>query len=243
MRRPTGPVAALVLALVAGALLATGAAAASGEHAGPVTVVNEAGSTARRTHGGSRTTFSLRLPEGASCPGDSANDGYRVQSFLVPVRDDPAVLRYKSIGPEGDNRYALYDVETHPYVQMFTTEAESPGKPGYLVNLPTFDYAVFPPGYLTDGPHRIGVACTLYNETVRYWDAEVVLSRDTGDARAQLQWHVVGTSSSSGSSSRPGGALAVVTAGVAAAVVAVVAVLFARRRRSPRPLATLSEER
>ena len=46
--------------------------------------------------GGSRTAFALRLPNGASCPGDSADDGYRVNSFVVP-----ATVRVEDIAFDG----------------------------------------------------------------------------------------------------------------------------------------------
>ena len=63
------------------------------------------------TEGTHESAFSLRLPRGATCPGDSMNDDWRVQSFVVPSTDDPGALRYMVTGPEGpenDARVAIY---------------------------------------------------------------------------------------------------------------------------------------
>ncbi len=208
--------------------------ATQAEDAGDVIVVEGAGSKRPRADGGRATEFSLRLPEGASCPGDSANDGFRVQSFIVPGTDDPAALRYKSTSPEGEGRYALYDVATSPYVQGFTAEAEAPGQPGLIVNVPTFSFAVFPPGELGEGPHHVGIACTLINETVRFWDTEMVLTRAPDDPPAEIRWRAPASvgARDDRSSVVP---LGVVVAVLLSAAIAVVVVRRRKARRTPVP--------
>jgi len=54
---------------------------------------------AAKLNGNSSTSFTLRLPSGAACGGDSAHDGYRVQSYIVPSGIDPSTLTFNSSGP------------------------------------------------------------------------------------------------------------------------------------------------
>jgi len=235
-RRRTA-VATTVLAfigLVAGGTPAYGTPAID---AGRVTVVTREGSKNAIAGGGSATEFSIMLPAGASCPGDSAHDGYRVQSFIVPAADDPGSLRWRSIAPEGPGRYALYDVFTSPYVQMQTAEAETVGGPGRIVNVPTFSFAVFPPGELSVGPHRIGIACTLMNETVKYWEAEVALKEASTDRPAGFRWTVLAIPSPKGTRKAPVAAIAA----SAAIIAGLIAIAIARRRHQPPASATSTE--
>jgi hypothetical protein len=191
-----------LLALVGGFEVTLAAqAGAAGVRVGSAMVVRDAGATERRTSGGSSARFSLRLPAGASCPGDSASDGYRVQSFIVPAKDDPGALRYFSVMPVGEGRYALYDVYTNPFIQAQTAKATRPGGPGPIIDIPAFNFEVFPPGKLPAGVYHIGIACSLHNETIRYWDTDVQLTAAPSDHPAQLRWRVVGARSSGGGSS------------------------------------------
>src|SRR5262245_682957 len=80
---------------------------ASGQHAGasvappgtpvdkgPVAVVLPTDVDTTVDSGGSGAPFALRLPDGSTCPGDSANDNWRVDSFMVPSSVDPATLEF-----------------------------------------------------------------------------------------------------------------------------------------------------
>lgn len=205
-----------------------GSAAAQGERAGSATVVAPGGSALDR--GGSGTPFTLELPAGASCPGDSANDDYRIQSFVVPADVDPGGLTYESTKPAGEGLWALYAVSSDPFVQGLTAIAVDPGDPGLIDQMPTFDFAVFPPGTLAEGVNRIGIACTLYNETVQYWDTEIDLTNTPADEPAQLTWVAVGAPADAGSSSNP-----LIWVGLGAVVLVLItgAVVVTRRRRSP----------
>lgn len=218
----------VVLGALLSVTLGVGAASAAGERAGDAVVINGLDGTASLTSGGSATSYSLRLPDGAACPGDSANENYRVQSFIVPATDDPATLTYESQKPAGEGRWALYDVNTTPFAQVLTEVATVPGEPGRITPLPQLSFAVFDPGMFPDGRYRIGVACTEWSETKRYWDTEIDIVADPADAPAQLRWAVVGTTSPDGSA---GTSLLVglTVVGVAVAV----AVVVLRRRFSP----------
>jgi hypothetical protein len=189
--------AAALLATVAGPW--TGAAEAAGDRAGDAVVIAPGGGPL--DHGGSRTAFRLELPSGAACPGDSANDDYRIQSFLVPDDVDPADLTYESTKPAGEGNWALYEVTSNPFVQILTNVAVNPGDPGVIDAIPPLDFAVFPPGTLADGRHHVGIACTLFNETTTYWDTDVELTNSADDEPAQLTWVALDAPAGAGSSS------------------------------------------
>ena len=146
--------------------------------------------------GGTTTPFVVELPAGSTCPGDSANDGYRVNSYLVPAEQAPAEITFDGLGPQpnalGDYesfRQPLYDVETTPYASVQTAEAEEKGGPGRILDLPPFDFAVFGPGDLPAGTYNIGVVCTLLNEIVRIWGTQIAV---TGSGPDDLRWAVTG---------------------------------------------------
>lgn len=210
--------AGLILALASGGVFVVlpAANAAPVPRAGGVEIVTERGSTTPRDSGGSATPFSLRLPEGAACPGDSANAGYRVQSFIVPATVDPGGLQYNSIGPVGQGMYSLFDVFTRTYAQEQTENAQHEGEPGMIVNLPSFNYAVVPRGSLRDGTYHIGIACSHYNATVKYWSTDIALTNTAQDEPAGLLWHVVGSPSHSAHSAV--GSFAVIALAAAALV-------------------------
>jgi len=66
--------------------------------AGPAEIT-EPGLTTPLTTGGSATHYGVLLPAGAHCPGDTAKDGYRVYSYLVPGGVSPTQVSFKGIIP------------------------------------------------------------------------------------------------------------------------------------------------
>lgn len=207
-------------------------AAASGANAGRVEVVSSADVGALpRNGGGSRTPFSLRLPSGSSCPGDSANDGYRVQSFIVPAAADVSTLTYRSVSPQVPGGYALYDVVTNPFIQAQTADARSPGQPGLIISIPNFSFAVFPPGHLPSGRYHVGIACSLHNDTVRYWATDLVVTTTPDDQPAHFRWRVADAPVT-----RRRGPSALALAGVAAVAGAAAVALWRRRSTGVTPL-------
>lgn len=201
----------------------------------PAQMVSGAGSTETVEEGGSTSAFSLRLSDGASCPGDSADDDYRVNSYMVPFSVDPASVSYDGLGPTPNEygtfetfRQPLYDVDSNSFVSAQTADAVQPGDPGLIIGVPSFDFAVYGPGDLPAGRYHVGIACTLNNEVVKVWDTELVVTSVAGDEPAGIRWTNPAASGSEGSaSSRP---LAAV--GLAIVVAAGVGVLVVRRRAS-----------
>lgn len=185
--------------LVVGASAASAASAvagpAPGGPAGEAIVLDADGEPL--TGGGGSTPFSLGLPEGAACPGDSANDQYRVQSFLVPADADPATLRflgqrpqYQGQAADSDGGWALYELNTNSFLNRPTDLAPEPGAEGTIINLPSFSFDVFDPGMLPEGRVEVGIACSRFAETERYWSAELELVADPADA-AGVAWSVL----------------------------------------------------
>ena len=154
--------------------------------------------------GGSSTTFVIKLPDGAACPGDSANDDYRVQGFLVPRGVDPAKITYNSIGPVGANQIALYKTDTDAFVHAFTEPNETTGQPGLIPAIPPLTFGDYAPDAVAPGHYTVGIACTYFGTTTNYWDVPMDIASDLNDEPAHIHWTVVGgapAGSSSGSSS------------------------------------------
>lgn len=116
--------------------------------------------------GGAATTpFSLALPDGAACTGDSIEGEYRVQSFMVPQSVDPTTLTFEGMGPSQKGvgaafRQPLYAVNTTAYANAATNLADKPGGPGTIINIPNFSLGVFKAGDVPAGRYALGVACT-----------------------------------------------------------------------------------
>lgn len=190
------------------------------------------GETAEPIAGGSsQTAFSVALPSGAACPGDSLNN-YRVQSFLVPEAVDPGTLIYQGVRPgerDGSARYwALYEVNSNTYMNRPTDIADREGGEGTIINIPSFDYAVFDPGMVPTGRAHLGVACSLFGETVRYWSTLIDVTAEADDP-AGIAWTVVDPPAASESEDGSSGGI---VAAVAGAVVIGGAVVVRRRSRN-----------
>lgn len=212
--------------------------------AGAVAFVDASNPTSVLSEGDNTTVFNLRIPDGATCPGDSANDNWRVQSFILPATDDPGATTYDVIRPNGGGpRHAVYSVDTRPYVHVLTEQNPGPGLPGRILATPPLTFAVFPPGTLPDGNYRVGLACTLFRETAVYWDAELVVSSDPqvdpGGMRWQLATASVGDASTSAvADAAPGTSATWIVVGLGVLAAAGAALILRRRHTtSPRTLA------
>ena len=200
--------------------------------AGDLVVVDAGNPSKELTHGGSATKFTFRLPADASCPGDSENDQWRVQSYLVPATYDPGTLHYGDIAPEGNGLWALYSLDTHAFVHILTLPNSQAGLPGRIDTLPAFSFVLFPPGTLPDGHYRVGIACTLFRATAKYWGTEFIVTTSPNDQPGQLEWRVAGVPSGTtkGSSGSTGTGWALVGVGV----LGIAAVTFTLWQRNAR---------
>ncbi len=206
---------------------------------GDVVVVSASDRTTTLAEGDTNTVFSLRLPTGSVCPGDSANDDWRVQSFIVPAATDLATLRYGSTRPRGDFMYGLYTTEGRPYVQVLLAQNPTAGQPGQILDPPPLSFGTFTPDLLPVGRYKIGIACSYYEVGAKFWDAEIVLSESRDVDPGQRTWALASsdqtaTANTTGATGSDGSNVARAVAATAAlATLATVVTLWLRRRRTP----------
>jgi hypothetical protein len=113
-------------------------------------------------------------PLPATCPGDSANDGFRVDSFMTPVANDPATLTYNAAGPVGSGfTQPLFDRNGTPVVARNTAPDT-----GLILTIPSINFSVFGPGTIPAGQYFIGIACTKLGETESFWSSTVEVTVD-----------------------------------------------------------------
>jgi hypothetical protein len=153
--------------------------------------------------GVSATEFALTPPTGAACSGDSATDGFRVQSYMVPANVDPSTLTFNNQGPIpqdiGANlRLPLISATGDPFINVTTAVTT-----GLLTNLPITSLnrlrALGGPAVVPAGTYNIGYACTKGTASAtqedRFWNVQIQISADPNDAPSGLAFSVVGASS------------------------------------------------
>ncbi|HEX7276793.1 MAG TPA: hypothetical protein VF244_05405 [Acidimicrobiales bacterium] len=197
-KRVWSGVAALCVAASAGALINAPAAYALGTLAGPATV-KSAGGAANLYTGDSNTVFTLGLPASSACAGDSANDGYFVQSYIVPAAVDPATLTFDNNGPipagtGASLRQPMYTTTGSPYVDQLTAPASPAPGPGPIINIPNFTYNVYTPGDIPAGAYNIGIACTQGSPSATqlktFYNTQMVFTTNAGGGPAQVTFTV-----------------------------------------------------
>ena len=152
------------------------------------------------SHGGSATPFSVVLPAGAKCPGDTAHKWYHVDSFLVPSGVSPASVNFRGGVPS--KWYGL--IANGAYVGALNTARDS----GLVVNLPIPDVwsrltpkELFASSTTTTSTWSGGIACANASGAVtNYWAFTVRFTRDAHD-HGGFTWTVTSQKASSGSSS------------------------------------------
>lgn len=233
--------------LIAVALVATGAAAGEALGSPPpiplpsdqigverrATVVDVDGAVAAK--GSATSDFSLRLEDVAECPGDSANDQWRVQGFFIPVGHDVDAVMYGAAGPTSEGDWTLYgaDAAKSSYSNVLTAQNAAAGQPGRIDPIPIFSFGVLPAGAVTESEYHVGVACTYFGQTANWWSATLRIHDVDG---ASFRWEVIGVdgvgpvevaSSPSGTDSAwP------VVVGLGAVCLLVGVIAFSRRRRA-----------
>lgn len=186
--------------------------------------------------GGSATPFTVQLPDGVTCPGDSASDDWRVQSFMIPNGDDPGSIEYGFAGPEG-TQFPLFAADTRPYAHQLLPVNAGPGQPARIPAIPPLTFTIFPADAIALGEYRIGIACTYFRATAKYWDTKIVLTPSSDDEPSKFVWTVVdaptGAVDGATADDDDGISPVVIALGLGAiGVAAVAAVLVVRRRRS-----------
>src|SRR5262245_26745517 len=231
-RAPRVLLGAFVVVLGSGSTIAQ---AQTGEKsAGEAIIVEPSDRSEPMSGGGSKSAFALRLPDDAACPGDSQDGSYRVQSFLVPASTDLGTLRFFGIKPVAENGWGLFRVNTSSYANELTDVAREPGGPGTIINLPDFTFSVFDPGMVVPGRYHLGLACTLRNETTRFWSTEIDIEEDSDDEPAAIEWTVVNAASGAvdDDGDKTAGLSAGIVTGLAISGAGIAAYLYVRRRRA-----------
>jgi hypothetical protein len=210
---------------------------------GDILVVDPYKQSLALTYGSRTTQFSLRLPDGSVCPGDSANDQWRIQSFLIPSTDDPTGIHYGPIGPHpyGNGRYAMFGVDTTPFVHQLLRKNPRQGQPGVIPPMPPFSFDVIAGEHIPSGTYRVGAACTLFGVTKLYWDTKVVLT-DPPDGKFEWRLFDVPDSVDDPRSTSSSWLAVAITGGATAAVGAALLSFIIWRRRSGVRRTTPSKE-
>lgn len=174
-RRVTAAALAAAAVLSCAAVAAgTGVALATATNAGSVTFTGT-------STGSSATSFTLAVPSGAACTGNSSHDGARVQSFIAPLATDLSTLTFNYLGPTNTGVYPLYSLGT-PFINANTGSPLGGVGAGLLTGLPAFTLAPLTSSQLPAGSYKLGFACTTNSGATldKYWFTYLNLDGSTG---------------------------------------------------------------
>ena len=143
--------------------------------------ITQPGLTTPLRSGGPATHYGVLLPAGARCPGDTAKDGYRVFSYLVPGGVSPTQVSFKGVIP---SRYYGYIALGEYY---FGAENTAPDT-GQILGMPAFFvFSRLTPGFLfdagaTEATWDGGIACANdHGQVTNYWNTRFVFTASSSD--------------------------------------------------------------
>jgi hypothetical protein len=180
-------VARLLLAgTVAGAsalALAAPAGATTPTFEGPATLFNN--STGRPDSGGSADLFTVNLPAGAACPGDTTTGGYLIDTYLVP--QSTAVTSLTFSGGFPSSGYSLYNsTNNHAFnaANTNTGTGQIAGIPQTLqfLNQVNHSHPTIATLLAVSGVWEAGIACELSGALTYYWNTQVTFTGSQTDA-------------------------------------------------------------
>ena len=228
MSRAVGAAAAVLTALITVLVVApvtAGAATASTEE------ITLPGSLTPLSTGGSDTSYGVILPSGASCPGDTAHDGYHVFSYLVPKGVSPTSVSFKT--GEMSKYYGFISYGAY-YGAINTAE-----NTGQIIGIPSaFTWSrLTPKDLFPDGQKSAvwdgGIACAdVHGNVTDYWNSEITFTASSSDPGG-FTWKVVHQSAVSSTSTGLTVGLILIAVAVVFAAVAVVLSLRARKSGPP----------
>jgi hypothetical protein len=149
------------------------------------------------TNGVQDTPFVLSYAGDSACAGDSATDGYRVNTFMVPASVDVSQLTYNSGGPTAPAgvtfKFPLF-AQTGNAQQVNRNTAPTTGiiTAGNL--LQPFSFAALVAGGIEvpNGSYKVGLACTLLGVTEEYWETTIAVTAST-TGPVTFAWQVTDT--------------------------------------------------
>jgi hypothetical protein len=184
-RAAAGALWAIALALVT----ALGTASVAGAATAGAEVLVTPGTTRPLSSGTSTTPYGVVLPPGASCPGDTAHDGYHVYSYLVPQGASPTDVSFRTGDP---SRWYGYIADGAYYGAINTAETT-----GQIVGLPVqFSWTRLTPQILFKAGQQSatwngGIACAdTHGQVTDYWNSTLVFTADPADPHG-FTWKVV----------------------------------------------------
>jgi Putative Ig domain len=136
------------------------------------------------TSGGSSTVFTIDLPTGADCTGDTTNDGYHVYSYLVPQGTSPTSVDFATGDPS--TGYGFFTSSPSYY-----GPANTAPNTGEIISIPEFEWGPAVTSYNlrsdllysgTKGVWEGGIACANSSGTVTdYWNTEITFTSSESD--------------------------------------------------------------
>jgi len=162
--RPAGAGAFVASVLVVGSAIWSVAPAGASTLDGTATITNP--SLVPISSGGSTTEFSVALPAGADCSGDTATDGYHVYSYLVQQGTSITGITFTTHPSEGLGLVNNTGVYYGPVNTAINT--------GQIISIPTnFEWAPL----LSDGAT---LAQLLYSGSSGVWEAGLACANSSG---------------------------------------------------------------
>ncbi len=174
--------------------------------------------------GSAATSFAVQLPAGARCPGDTADDFFLVDSYLVPQGTSPAAVSFRGGVPSRGFGF----INDGAYFGAVNTARNT----GEIVTLPTdanwtrlTPANLFPNGQ-PSAVWEAGIVCADRNgQVAAYWNREVTFHRAAGNSG--FTFDIAGAKPTSTSHSTRNFVLGVAIG----AVVLAIAFAFSRARR------------
>jgi hypothetical protein len=183
-----------VVAGIAPALTATPAFAAGLPQTPGATINNTGGSGLKQNGGGtSAGNFTLRIPAGAVCPGDSVSGGWHVSAFMTLV-SDPSTLNFSGGDPTPAGfgtsfNQPLRDTSGNPIDNLPVNVGD-----GAVINIPNMSFSSFDLGNFDTTATRVynlGLACVQNGTTMdKFWSVKMTITPDTSanGGTPQIHW-------------------------------------------------------
>jgi hypothetical protein len=129
----------------------------------------------------------------------------------------------------------MYDIFTEPVIEGLLVRNEAAGSPANMNALPGMNFGVFvPKGTLAEGTYKVGIACTWFGATGKYWDTEIVITSSPTDEPAGLTWRLASASEVAPASSGDESGVPWIYIAIGVAAVAAIGwFLMQRARRTP----------
>ncbi len=180
-RRAVRTVAGVMLIAAAGGVLLRSDPSTAATLGGVATIVDP-GTSQALTSGGSTTVFTVALPTGAACSGDTANDGYHVYSYLVPHGTDLGTVKFVNFPTKG---YGFVD-NTGTYYGAANTAINT----GQIIGIPTnLEWAPL--------TNSVALSTLLGGGSSASWDAGIACADTNGNLSDN--WNVELTFTADGS--------------------------------------------